>query len=183
MTSNEGATAPDLQNWLHGAALSGDWTLDRSRSSVSLTNRSVWGMVPVTGVFRHVAGQGTVTVDGEVTGTLTVAPASVDTRNTRRDKHLRSADFFDTDHYPEVTFTVDGIRASGPRVAVTGTLTVRGRALPLAFDGTAAVRGDGEVWLDAQVPVHQGDIGLTWNFLRMVSATTTVSIHAVFTSQ
>jgi polyisoprenoid-binding protein YceI len=51
------------------------------------------GLVPVNGVFREVSENGAVSADGEVSGTVTVAAASIDTNNTRRDAHLRSADF------------------------------------------------------------------------------------------
>jgi polyisoprenoid-binding protein YceI len=47
-------------------------------------------------IFRKVSGEGTVSQDGEVTGTVAVAAASIDAKNTRRDTHLRSSDFFDS---------------------------------------------------------------------------------------
>ena len=72
--------------------------------------------------------------DGEVSGTVTVAAASIDTNNTRRDTHLRSTDFFDSGNHPDITFTADGIRPSGQGVAVTGAPTVRGRTRPLSLD-------------------------------------------------
>jgi polyisoprenoid-binding protein YceI len=87
----------------------------------------------VNGVFRQVTG------NGEVSGAITMAAASIDTKNIRRDTHLHSADFFHGDNYPHITFTADGIRPSGQGVTVTGTLSVRDRARPLTFDGTAAV--------------------------------------------
>jgi polyisoprenoid-binding protein YceI len=113
--------------------------------------------------------------------TVTVTAASIDTKNTRRDTHLRSADFFDSDNNPDITFTADGIRASGQGVAVAGALTVRGRARPLSFDAAASVQGDGEIWLDAEVRVNRADFGLTWNLMGMVSMNNTLTIHAVFT--
>lgn len=174
-------TAPALQELLHDAALAGEWILDPSRSTVSLKSRSMAGLVPVNGVFRQVTGHGTVSPAGEVSGAFTVAAASIDTRSTRRDEHLRSADFFDSDNHPDITFTVAGIRPSGQGVTVTGTLSVRDRARPLTFEGTAAVRGDGEVSLDAQVRINRTDFGLTWNLMRMASMNNTVTIHAVFT--
>jgi polyisoprenoid-binding protein YceI len=82
-----------------------------------------------------------------------------------------------------ITFTAEGIRLAGQGVTVTGILRVRDRARPLTFDGTAAVRGDGEVWLDAQVHINQADFGLTWNRMGMVSMNNTLTIHAVFTRQ
>jgi polyisoprenoid-binding protein YceI len=49
-----------------------------------------------------------VPADGTVNGTVTVAAASIETKNTRRDTHLRSADFFDSGNYPDITFTIAG---------------------------------------------------------------------------
>jgi len=177
------ATAPAVQELLKDAALAGEWVLDPSSSTVSVKNKSMWGLVPVNGVFRQVTGTGTVSPAGEVSGVITVAAASIDTKNTKRDTHLRSADFFDSDNYPDITFTVASIRPSAQGVSVTGTLRVRGRARPMTFDGTAAVQGTGEVSLDAKVRVSQADFGLTWNRLGAVGTTNTLTIHAVFTTQ
>ena len=160
--------------------LTGEWVLDPSRSTVSLTTRCL-GVVKVKGVFRQVSGEGTVTETGQVGGALTVAAASIDTKNKKRDKHLRSADFFDSDNYPDITFTVDGIQLSGQDVTVTGTLRIRGRERPLTFNGTAMVHGDGEVWLDAAVNINRADFGLTWNMLGTVSMHNALTVHTVFT--
>jgi polyisoprenoid-binding protein YceI len=172
-----------MQELLKNAALAGEWILDSARSTVSLKTRSTGGLVPVNGVFRQVTGHGTVSSAGEVSGTFTVTAASIDTKHTKRDTHLRSADFFDSDNYPDITFDVTGIRPSGPSVIVTGTLRVRDHTEPLTFDGTAAVRGDGEVWLDAQIHINRADFGLTWNRLGLISMNNTLAIHAVFTRQ
>jgi polyisoprenoid-binding protein YceI len=141
------------------------------------------GLVRVNGVFREVSGIGTVAADGAVSGAVTVAAASIDTKNTRRDTHLCSADFFDSSNYPDITFTADGIRPSGQGAAVTGALTVRGRTRLLSFDATVSVRGDGEVLLDAEVHINRADFGLTWNQMGMASMNNTLTILAVFTRQ
>ena len=174
-------TAPALEALLKGGTLAGEWVLDPGKSSIRLKNTSMWGLVPVNGVFREVSGSGTVSPDGEVSGTLTVAAASIDTKNARRDRHLRSADFFDSANNPDITFTMDGIRPSGQAVAVTGALTVRDRTQPLTFDAAASVRDDGEIWLDAEVHLDQAGFGLTWNLMGTVSWHNTLTIHAVFT--
>jgi polyisoprenoid-binding protein YceI len=179
--ASEQITTPALPELLSDATLAGEWVLDPVRSTVSLKNKSIWGLVTVSGVFRDVRGAGAVSPTGDVSGVFTVTAASVDTRNTRRDKHLRSADFFDIDSYPDIVFTAEGIRPSTSGVTITGTLRVRDQARPLTFDGTAAVHGDGEVGLDAAVVIHQADFGVTWNFLGMVSGKTTIILHAVFT--
>ena len=115
----------DVQALLKDAALAGNWTLDASKSTVGLRSKSMWGMAPVKGVFRQVSGQGTVSPAGDVNGTVTVGAASIDTKNKKRDTHLRSADFFDSDTYPDITFTVTQARPSGQGVTVSGNLAVR----------------------------------------------------------
>jgi polyisoprenoid-binding protein YceI len=169
---------PTLRALLVGGTLAGEWVLDPRRSSIRLKTR-IMGF-RMNGVFREVSGHGTVSADGGVSGTLAVAAASVDTGNTRRDKHLRSADIFDAGNHPHITFTTDGIRLSGRGCAVTGALTVRGRTQPLSFDAAASVPGDGEAWLDARVRVTRADFGLTWKADGLASMTSTVTIHAVF---
>jgi len=172
--------APVMQALLKDGALAGEWALDPGTSCVRLTSK-VYGLIPVNGVFREISGNGTVSPDGEASGALTIAAASIDTKNTRRDTHLRSADFFDSGNHPDITFTADRIRPSGQGAAVTGMLTVRGRTRPLSFDAAASVHGDGEIRLDAEVRVNRADFGLTWNWLGMVSMTSTLAVHATFT--
>jgi polyisoprenoid-binding protein YceI len=71
---------------------------------------------------------------------------------------------------------------SGEDVAVTGTLTVRGRTRPLSVDSAATVRQDyGEIWLDAEVPVNRADFGMSWNVMGMASMRNILTVHAVFT--
>jgi polyisoprenoid-binding protein YceI len=66
---------------------------------------------------------------------------------------------------------------------VTGNLCVGERARPVTFDGTAALNGDTEVSLDAEVHIDRADFGLTWNKLGVASMTNTLIIHAVFTKR
>jgi len=173
-------TAQPVQALLMDGALAGEWVLDPRGSSIRLKSTSMWGLASVNGVFSEVSGNGTVSADGEVSGTVRVAAASIDTGNARRDAHLRSADFFDSGNHPDITFTVDGIRPSGQGAAVTGALTVRDRTRPLSFAAAASVQGDGEIWLDAEVHINRADFGLTWNQMGMASMNNTLIIHTVF---
>jgi polyisoprenoid-binding protein YceI len=170
---------PALQALLKDGTLAGQWVLDQGNSSIRLRTK-VMGLIRVNGVFREVTGTGIVRPDGEVSGTVTVATPSIDTKNTRRDTHLRSADFFDSGNHPYITFTTNGIRLSGQRAAVTGALTVRGETRPLSVNAAASVRGDGEVWLDGDVRINRADFGLTWNVMGMASMNNTLTIHAMF---
>lgn len=171
-------TGPALRALLAGGTLAGEWVLDPRKSSIRLKTRSIG--IRVNGVFHEVSGHGVVSADGHISGTIAVAATSVDTRNARRDKHLRSADIFGADSHPQITFTADGIHPSVRGVAVTGTLTVRGRTRPLSFDAVASVPGGGEVWLDAEVSVNRGDFGITWKGDGLASMTSTLTIHAVY---
>jgi polyisoprenoid-binding protein YceI len=174
-------TASALQTMLKDGALAGSWTLDASRSAIGLRSKSMWGLAPVKGTFREVSGSGAVSADGQVSGTVTVAAASVDTKLSKRDTHLRSADFFDSDNHPHITFRVDRITPSSQGVTVAGALTVRGRTRPVTFDAKVSTVNAGEVWFEAGIRVNRADFGLTWNQLGMASMHNTITIHAVFT--
>jgi polyisoprenoid-binding protein YceI len=178
--SGHTATAP-VHALLADGTLAGQWALDPGQSRVQLKSRVLGGLIRVHGVFRDVSANGTIWPDGQVSGTFTVAAASIDTKQAKRDTHLRSADFFDTGNHPDITFTVHGIRPSGQGGEVTGALTVRDRTQPLSFAATATVQDGSEIWLDAEVHINRADFGLTWNFLGMVSLDSTLTIHAVFT--
>jgi polyisoprenoid-binding protein YceI len=179
----------DVRALLRDGALAGDWVLDPRASSVRLRSRSL-GLIVVSGVFGSVRGHGTVSGDGAVSGALTIAAASIDTRQARRDEHLRSADFFAADDHPDITFTLDRLRPAGAGgTVVDGSLTVRGTTRPLSFSATVSSHVDGaapppagsEIWLDAEVRVNRAEFGLTWNMLGTMSMTSVVTVHAVFT--
>jgi polyisoprenoid-binding protein YceI len=175
-------TSSAVQALLQDGALAGSWTLDSARTQVRLETRHSWGLAPLHGVFGQVSGSGTVTAAGDVSGVVTVAAGSLDTKNPRRDKHLRSADFFDIETHPDFTFTVDGASPSDTGVRVTGTLAVIGRTRPVSFDATVS-NVDGEVWLDGVLQVNRADFGMTWNRLGIASMRSAIVVHAVFTRQ
>jgi len=182
MAPQEHPAASALQALIKDGTLTGSWTLDPARSQVLLETRHTWGLLPLHGVFRQVTGNGTVTDAGQVSGTLTVAAGSIDTKNKMRDKDLRSAKIFDTANHPDISYTLDGIEPAGNGVRVTGSLTVRGRTRALPFDATVSAAA-GEVQLDAEVPVNRADFGLTYSPLRMAPMNHTIVIHAVFARQ
>jgi polyisoprenoid-binding protein YceI len=182
MAPSEQPAPAALQALLHDGTLAGSWTLDESKSEVRLKTRHTWGLLPLHGVFRKVSGNGTVTAAGDVTGVINVGAESVDTKNPTRDKHLRSADFFDVVTHPHLTFTVDGVSPEGDGVRVAGNLTVRDRTRPASFDAKVTTAGD-EVTLDGELQVNRTDFGLTWNFLGIAPVSHTIVVHAVFTRQ
>lgn len=166
---------------LRDGKLAGTWTLDAAKSQIRLRTKSMWGLVKVNGVFRRVAGTAAVTAGGDVTGTITVSAASIDTKNNKRDDHLRSADFLHASQYPDIAFTVDRVTPAGRDVTVGGSLTVRGTTRLLSFPAAVSSLDGDELQLDAEVTVNRGDFGLTWNQMGMASMDNTLAIHAVFT--
>jgi polyisoprenoid-binding protein YceI len=174
-------TEPTLRARLADGSLAGVWMLDRSRSTVGLQTRSMWGLAPVKGTFGELSGEGVVSPTGEASATITVGAASIDTKIKKRDVHLRSADFFDTDNHPHIIFTARRLTLTAEGVTVAGTLQVRDRTRPLTFPATVSASRNDTVQLDAEVSIDRSDFGLTWSPMRMASMKNTITIHAVFT--
>jgi polyisoprenoid-binding protein YceI len=181
MTSSPQAAEQNLQSRLADGSLAGQWTLDPAQSTVALASKSIWGLVSVKGSFGEVSGDATITPAGEVTGTITVNAASVDTKNKKRDEHLRSADFFNSETYPHIVFTAEQVAVSDDGATVTGTLQVRDKSQPLTFPATVAAVGDDSVVLDAQLSVDRSEFGLIWSPMGMASMQNTMTLHAVLT--
>ena len=123
-------TDPRLRARLADGSLAGLWTLDPSRSAVALRTRSVWGRVPVKGSFGELSGEARISATGEVSGTIAVGSASIDTKIKKRDAHLRSADFFDSDTYPHVIFTAQRVTLTSDGATAGLTLPSAGRHWP-----------------------------------------------------
>ncbi len=94
---------------------------------------------------------------------------SIDTSQPDRDTHLRSADFFDVDKFPTLTFKSTRVEAKGgDSFQVTGDLTIHGvtrsALVPVTFLGTAKDPwGNERAGFEAELTVNRKDFGLTWN--------------------
>ncbi|MFE9444035.1 YceI family protein [Streptomyces sp. NPDC006602] len=154
----------------------GTWQLDRTASTVALKHKTMWGLVTVKGTFSGFAGQGEVRPDGSAVGTLTLDAASLDTKNAKRDTHLRSADFFDVDNHPEITLTVRSAELRDDKtVHIVGQLTARGISRPLTFTASL-VEADAEaLTLNAEFTVDRDQFGMGWNQMGMIRGATTVT--------
>ncbi len=142
----------------------GTWTVDPNHTEVGFVARHLM-VTKVRGRFAEVAG--TVTVgetleQSQVEATAEIA--SVTTGTADRDAHLRSADFFDAENYPQMRFVSTAVTAD----SLTGDLTIKDVTKPvtfeLEFDGVA-----GDPWggtragFTAKTDVNRKDWGLTWN--------------------
>jgi len=135
----EGSAAPDesatpITARLRDGSAAGTWKLDPSRSSVEFAVKHFWGMTTVKGVLTRFEGQATVETSGGISGTMTIDADSVDTKNAKRDAHLRSADFFDVANHPTITFSSRDVTPQvDDRFRVTGDLTAAGQTHPAEF--------------------------------------------------
>jgi polyisoprenoid-binding protein YceI len=100
---------------------------------------------------------------------FTIKAASIDTSQPDRDKHLRSADFFDAEKFPEITFKSSKMTPAGKdKYDVTGTLTMHGVSkeitLPVTFLGTMKdPRGNEIASFELQTKLNRKDFGINWN--------------------
>jgi polyisoprenoid-binding protein YceI len=160
----------------------GRWVLDPAGSTVRVRQRTFWGLVKVGGVFTGVSGEGEVLPDGSGRGTLTIDAASLDTRNPKRDTHLRSADFLDVDHHPEIVFVVSSaVPGEGDAVRVDGELTILGRTRPLSFTARLTEATADAATLTAEVQIDRTGFGMTWNRLGMMPGAAEMDVVTRFT--
>lgn len=142
----------------------GVWSVDPQRSEIGFAVKSMYGLVTVRGRFG--VHHGSLTVDaGRATGELSIDAASLDTRNARRDRHLRSSDFLDVESHPRIVFTATTLAARDHELTIAGELTVGAAVLPLTLP--IAVRQDdsGAIGLGAGATVSRAAVGITWNWL------------------
>jgi polyisoprenoid-binding protein YceI len=149
------------------------WRIDPDRSSVEFNVKGLWGIATVKGEFSRY--QGTLRLSGEPAVELTIEADSLDTRNERRDKHLRSPDFFDAEQHPYVRFVSESATLDGERLEVRGELHARGASMPLDVDATLRRAGD-DLEVEAVAVADHHQLGLTWNMMGMIRTPSTLIV-------
>ncbi|HSL16698.1 MAG TPA: YceI family protein [Methylomirabilota bacterium] len=152
-----------------GAAGAAEYAIDKAHSEVTFEIRHL--MSEVSGQFGEFDGAIVADFDNLDASKVafTIQAASIDTRNADRDKHLRSADFFDVENHPLITFTGSKITKTGDNeFAVTGTLTMHGVSktvtLPVTFLGEAKDPwGNTKAGFEIETTLDRKDYGIVWN--------------------
>jgi polyisoprenoid-binding protein YceI len=145
------------------ATTAGTWRLDPERTTVEFHTKAMWGMAKVRGTFSAVSGSGVVGDEGAIVGELVIDATSIDTRNKRRDKHLRSADFFDVSNYPTFNFSAsEATVGSDGTLNMTGALRVRDRSHPIDVIATTTSPSPDRVTVHAEATIARSDWGMTW---------------------
>ncbi|MGA5899536.1 YceI family protein [Streptomyces venetus] len=151
-------------------ALTGDYTIDPAHSTIGFVARHAM-VTNVKGSFQDFTG--TLHLDGadpsRSTASIDVVMDSIETGNADRDGHLKSADFFKTDEFPNMTFrSTKAEDLGGGDYRVTGELTILGTTRPLSidleFNGAAKDPfGNERVGFEGKAEILRSEWGLTWN--------------------
>jgi polyisoprenoid-binding protein YceI len=149
--------------------VSGKWTIDPVHSYIGFTIKHMM-VSKVRGHFTSFSGEFTTAenpLDSQVSATLDAS--SIDTGNTMRDDHIRSADFFDAENHPTITFTSTGVRHEDGAFAIDGDLTIRGVTKPVSLAleapafGVPNEEGGAKAGFSASTEINRSDFGVAYN--------------------
>jgi polyisoprenoid-binding protein YceI len=163
-------TAAVLAAALPSAAQTTEWKIDPAHSQATFQVRHLM-VTNVRGDFGKMSG--TVQWNGKdfttVQAEATIDVASINTREQKRDDHLRSPDFFDAATHPSITFKSKRAEPTGPGAfKLIGDLTIRGVTKEVVLDVEATdivkdPRGGSRVGAQATTTVNRQDFGVKWN--------------------
>lgn len=152
------------------SSIGSPWTIDPAHTDVLFSAKHMM-VTTVRGKFHEV--DGTLVLDeSEPTGSsgeIRIAAASLNTGSAQRDGHLRSADFFDAERHPWITFRSTAVEhVRGDEYRVTGDLTIRETTRPATFDATflgfyTGMQGGRRAGIAARTRLNRKDWGLGWN--------------------
>ena len=154
---------------LPAAGASTTWQLDPAHTHVEFSVKHLM-MARVKGRFAGVTGTVRLGSDPAAsTVDVVIDAASIDTREAKRDAHLRSADFLDAERFPAITFRGRDVRPAGPdRFTIVGDLTIRDVTREVTLEVTDEGRvtdpwGGERAGFSATTEIDRRDFGLTWN--------------------
>ncbi len=144
------------------------YEVDGAHSSATFGIRHIFSQVK--GRFTQVSGS--IIYDPEEpeksSVTARIVAASINTDNEKRDTHLKSADFFEVEKYPDITFQSKGVQKEGEKLLVTGTLNMHGVEKEVMLDVEVLGVGPGPrgrtvAGFEATVTLNRKDFGINWN--------------------
>ncbi len=144
------------------------WEIDVTHSELSFRIRHL--VSRVSGTFGE--WKGTIVADpanlSAGTVNVEIQAASIDTRNARRDTHLRSGDFFDAANHPTITFRSTRVQPGrSGALKIYGNLTIRGVTKPVVLDGrmleVGGTPGRRRIGFEASTTINRMDYNVAWN--------------------
>src|SRR3954468_21265335 len=149
--------------------ISGDYTIDPAHTRLGFSARHAM-VATVRGSFKEFTGTAHVDTANPANSKVEVkiVANSIDTGQQQRDDHLRSGDFFESEQYPDITFTSTDVQRDGADWTVTGDLTIKGVthsiAVPFEFTGSAQDPfGNTRIGFEGAATLNRKDWGLSWN--------------------
>jgi polyisoprenoid-binding protein YceI len=145
------------------------YEIDTAHSFVTFTIDHL-GLSKAKGSFRDVSGA--IMYDAKDISKsaveVVIKTASINTNNEARDKHLRTADFFDAEKYPEMTFKSKRVEKRGSDYVAIGDLTIHGVtkevSMPFKLNGPVKdMSGTMRMGVDANLKINRQDFGITWS--------------------
>lgn len=152
----------------------GGWWIDPARSSIEFRTPTLWGLATVDGRFERY--DGSLDLQRSPAIELVIDAASLTTKNSFRDRHLRSADFFDVENHPEVRFVSDTATLDGDTLKVRGRLYAAGSSLPLELEAGLRPVGD-EFEVDARTYADHRKLGMSHGILGMIPTPSELIVH------
>lgn len=149
---------------------SANWNIDTAHSAIHFTVRHMV-IAKVRGSFRKYSGTVSLNEQDITTSSVSVHidAASIDTGVEQRDNHLRSADFFDVEKFPAITFQSTKVeKSSGDGLRVTGNLTMHGATREVVLEAEQLglgkdPSGNVKAAFEAKTSIDRRDFGLKWN--------------------
>ena len=148
------------------------YEIDKMHTTVGFTARHL-AVSTVRGQFNKFDGsfEGPDDDATKITGQLQIEVASVDTRTEMRDNHLRSADFFEADKYPYITYKLNSVEPiGGEKFRLHGDLTIKDVTKPIVLEATLEGRvpdpmtgGKERLGISARGQINRKDFGLNWD--------------------
>lgn len=146
------------------------WDIDTAHTTIEFTAKHMM-VTNVKGRFNKFSGDAHLDEQNPANSKVdvTIDLASLTTGNEGRDNHLRSADFFDVEHYPTATFHSSKVEQRGEdRLRVIGDLTIRGVTKPVTLDVTVEgkfkdMQGKDRYGFTATTSFSRKEFGLEWN--------------------
>lgn len=154
-----------------GTALAADtYNIDNTHSSVAFSAKHMV-ISNIKGTFEKI--EGTIVYDAnDITKSsveISIEVASLNTRNSKRDGHLKSGDFFDAENHPTITFKSNKITKTDDGLVATGGLTIRGvtKEISFAFVLSGPITdpyGDTRIGIEVDtIIIKRHDFGISWN--------------------
>ena len=174
-------TDVNVTSLLADGRAAGTWVLDPAGSRADFRVKHFWGAITVHGTFERMTGEGTVGPDGTMTVRISFDARSLNTKNKQRDKHLRSADFFDVNNHPDAVLTVTLARPAGPaELECQGTLEAAGHLRPVTFTAHIQEATAQAAVLTADLEVDRSEFDMTWSPAHTASMTARGTVKARF---